>query len=99
MDGNIVLFGSRGERERVILPYRDFGTAQEDILTRPGLGLLFVYLNFNNVAGMLDNLRDEGLVATSDLTQTRVPADRRNRRTASIRRRRLFRRRRVCCLP
>jgi hypothetical protein len=34
VDGDVVFFGGAGERERVILPDRHFGAAQEDVLFR-----------------------------------------------------------------
>ena len=53
----------------MVLPDGDLGTAQEDVLTRSGLGLLLVHLDLDDIAGVLNDLGDEGLVATSDLTQ------------------------------
>ena len=53
----------------MVLPYRDLGTAEEDVLPSPRLGVRFLDLNFHDVARMLYDLRDNRLMSSSHLTQ------------------------------
>lgn len=52
----------------MILPDRDFGTAEEDVLSGSGFGVFFLDLNLAYHAGMLDNLGDIGLVFSTDFS-------------------------------
>ena len=53
----------------MILPYRDFGAAQEDVLAGSCPDLVLVYLNLNDVGGMLYDFCYESFVMSSDLSQ------------------------------
>lgn len=53
----------------MVLPDRDLGAAEEDVLPWPHFGPFLVNLNFNHVAWMLYDLRHERLVSSSDLSK------------------------------
>ena len=72
MNGDIVLFRRTGKGKGMVLPDRDFGTAQENVLgllaennmaelifthlSSTGRGVLFLDLYLTNVARVLDDL-------------------------------------------
>src|SRR5690606_17819985 len=60
--------GSAGEGERMVLPDGDFWAAEEDVLTGPWVAVFLFDLDFDDVAGMFDNLADSGDVLSTDLT-------------------------------
>lgn len=68
MDGDVVFLGGAGQGERVVLPQRDSGTAEENVLSSPGLGVLLLDLDLANIAGVLNNLGNVRLVASTNLT-------------------------------
>lgn len=47
----------------------NFGAADENILTSPGFGLLFLDLKLHHVRRVLDNLGNEGIVTRANFTQ------------------------------
>lgn len=67
VDGDVVLLGGAGEGEGVVLPERDGGAAEEDVLARPGLGVLLFDLDLADLARVLDDLGDVRLVAAAEL--------------------------------
>jgi hypothetical protein len=82
---NVVLFGCARKGEGMVLPDRDFRATHENVLftlvlshlqvvtiaylTSTGVGVLLLDLNLANVAGMLNDLGDVRLVASTDLTR------------------------------
>ena len=56
MDRDVVFFRCACEGKGVVLPDRDFGTAQEDVLACTSLAVLLLDLDFDHVAGVLDDL-------------------------------------------
>ena len=69
MEGNVVLFGSACESERVPLEVRDFGAAEENVLTRLGDGPLFLDLELEDIGWVLNDLGDVGPVTGADLSE------------------------------
>jgi hypothetical protein len=85
MHGDVVFFGCAGEGERVVLPDGYFGAAKEYVLfmlaslllsggrstylSSTSLCVLFLDLNFADVARMLNDLGNIRLVSSSDLTR------------------------------
>jgi len=53
----------------MILPYRDLRTAEEDILPGPHFRVLFLDLYLDDIARMLNNFCDHGLVPSSHFSQ------------------------------
>lgn len=68
VDGNVVLLGSTGQGEGVVLPDRDFRAVEENVLASPGLGVLLLDLNLAHIARVLNDLGDVGLVTSTHLT-------------------------------
>lgn len=68
MNGDVILLRCTSEGERMVLPERDFRTAEEDVLACTGLGVLFLDLDLTNVAGMLHDFGDVCLVLAADFT-------------------------------
>jgi hypothetical protein len=66
---DVVLLGGGSERERMVLPDRDLGAAEEDVLTGACCGVFFLDLDFANVTGVVDDLGDVGLVASAHFTR------------------------------
>lgn len=67
VDGDVVLLGRAGEREGVVLPERDGGAAEEDVLAGARLCVLLFDLNLADLARVLDDLCYVRLVAAADL--------------------------------
>ena len=52
----------------MVLPYRYFWAAKENVLSSSGFGTVLLDLDLDDIARVLDNLRDDGLMASSDLS-------------------------------
>ena len=84
MDGDVVFLGCAGKREGMILPQRNLWAAQKDVLLSSAtlkvyrqarsylaslcFRMLFLDLNFADIAGMLNDLGNVCLVSSSNLT-------------------------------
>lgn len=68
MDRDVVLLGSAGESERVVLPDGHLGAVEENVLAGPGLGVLLLDLDLAHIARVLNDLGDVSLVASAHLT-------------------------------
>ena len=79
VDGDVVFLRSTGQSERVVLPQRDGGAAEENVLSGARLGVLLLDLDLADVARVLDDLGNVRLVPAANLagnalSQINVPA-------------------------
>ena len=66
---DVVLLGGGGEREGMVLPDRDLWAAEEDVLTGPCCSVFLLDLDLADIAGVVNNLRDVGFVASAHFTR------------------------------
>lgn len=68
VDTDVVLLGCAGKCERVPLPERDLGTAEENVLSSQGTAVVLLDLDLDDLGGVEDDSRDDRLLLGTPFT-------------------------------